>query len=409
MKWEVVPGIHPIGWNIILGTLFSRVSTSMSIPFLSIYLTQVKHVSPAITGIIVGTSSLMGIFTSFYGGYLSDLFGRQRVLLFSAFAWSVVFALFFVANSVFLFFISNALNGICQSIFEPSSKALLSDISEDKNRLQIFNLRYTAINIGVIFGPMLGLKLGSSHNTFPFLIAGLTYLLYGASLVFSFSKFKIEERKANPDPISIRTALNVTRKDTVFVVTLAGMILSISGYAHFSSTLPQYFAEKMKNGAQLFSFLLSLNAFVAITVQYPLVKIMKKIHPLNSLILGNIFISFSLFFVPFTSNSILLMMIVLFFTIGEVLIFSMIDFVIDDLAKPGLKGTYFGAFGFNRLGNVLGPWLGGFLLSTFHNDSLYIFSTISITTLLGIPALVFSKNKLKAERAVNGPFFTNHS
>lgn len=65
----------------------------------------------------------------------------------------------------------NALNGLCRALFEPTSKALLSDVTPSSIRLFVFNLRYTAINIGVIFGPSLGLYLGSSKTTFPFLVA----------------------------------------------------------------------------------------------------------------------------------------------------------------------------------------------------------------------------------------------
>lgn len=39
--------IHPIAINIIIGTLFARLATSMSMPFLAIYLTAVKGVSPS--------------------------------------------------------------------------------------------------------------------------------------------------------------------------------------------------------------------------------------------------------------------------------------------------------------------------------------------------------------------------
>lgn len=42
--------IHPLGMSIIIGTLFARFATSMSIPFLAIYLTTVKDVSAGMTG-----------------------------------------------------------------------------------------------------------------------------------------------------------------------------------------------------------------------------------------------------------------------------------------------------------------------------------------------------------------------
>lgn len=47
--------------------------------------------------------------------------------------------------------------------------------------------------------------------------------------------------------------------------------------------------------------------------------------------------------------------IIITFTIGEVLLFSMMDLFADQIAKPELKGTYFGAIGFSQLGNVIGP------------------------------------------------------
>ncbi|MCY9223182.1 MFS transporter, partial [Bacillus licheniformis] len=41
-KWQ---NIHPLSWTIIVGTIFGRMGTAMSIPFLAIYLTQVKGAS----------------------------------------------------------------------------------------------------------------------------------------------------------------------------------------------------------------------------------------------------------------------------------------------------------------------------------------------------------------------------
>lgn len=70
--------IHPLAWTIIVGTIFGRMATSMSIPFLSIYLTQTMGASPSQTGVIVAVSALVGVFASFYGGYVSDRIGRKK-------------------------------------------------------------------------------------------------------------------------------------------------------------------------------------------------------------------------------------------------------------------------------------------------------------------------------------------
>lgn len=59
--------IHPLAWTIIIGTMFGRLVTSMSIPFLSIYLTRVLEATPTQTGVTVAVSSLAGVLVSFYG------------------------------------------------------------------------------------------------------------------------------------------------------------------------------------------------------------------------------------------------------------------------------------------------------------------------------------------------------
>nr|WP_250621122.1 MFS transporter [Bacillus subtilis] len=117
----------------------------MSIPFLAIYLTAVQGASASYAGLVIAASSSVGILASFYGGYISDKFGRKNMMLVSIFGWMLVFAGFAAASNLWVFFVVNALNGLCKSLFEPASKALLSDMTEEKTRLLVFNLRYAVL------------------------------------------------------------------------------------------------------------------------------------------------------------------------------------------------------------------------------------------------------------------------
>jgi hypothetical protein len=58
--------------------------------------------------------------------------------------------------------------------------------------------------------------------------------------------------------------------------------------------------------------------------------------------------------IAFLAIYLTLVIIIITFTIGEVLLFSMMDLFADRIAKPELKGTYLGAIGFSQLGNVMG-------------------------------------------------------
>ncbi|MCM3004313.1 MDR family MFS transporter [Priestia koreensis] len=399
---KTLQNIHPLGWNIIIGTIFGRMATSMNIPFLAIYLTKVMHVTPSMTGMIIAVSSLVGIFASFYGGYMSDRFGRKTILLLSVFMWTAVFIGFGFSQQVWAFFIMNALNGLCRALFEPTSRAILSDITTKENKLFIFNLRYAAINVGVVFGPLIGALLGASESTSLFFIAAAVYAVYGVTLAITFMRHPIsKEGTEQTTRISMSEAFTVTRRDKLFLLTLAGVTLCSFGYSHFSATLSQFYSlsPDFGDGAKIFSIMLSLNAVVVLIIQYPVVRFAKNYSPFLSLMGGNILVSLSLFGFSFAHHLSMIIVLVVFFTIGEVLLFTMMDVLIDEIAKTELKGTYFGAMGFTQFGNVMGPWAGGFLLDYFGvTHPAAIFGTLSFVTIIGIPILFLAYKKLRSKK-----------
>lgn len=392
--------IHPLAWTIIIGTMFGRLVTSMSIPFLSIYLTQVLGASPTQTGITVAVSSLAGVLASFYGGYISDIVGRKIVMLISVFGWATVFFGFSVAQHLWVFFLVNTLNGLCRSVFEPTSRALLSDITPPESKLLVFNLRYAAINLGVVFGPIIGLQLGSAESTFPFLIAGIVYVAYGIVLFMQFKAHRSSmPARTQAQAPRLLEALTITGKDRVFLPVLLGTIFCVLGYGHFGSTMAQYLAMNthFTNGGQLFSYMLSLNAITVLVVQYPIVRTASKFPPIVPLILGNICVALSLLLVGLAGGVALLMISVVLFTIGEVLLFTMMDMLIDRIAKPEMKGTYFGTIGFNNLGSVMAPIFGGVLLDHYGaQNGLAIFVPLALTTAFGLPFLLVAHKRLVA-------------
>lgn len=94
---------HPVAWGVILGTFLSRTGFFMTIPFLGIYLGQVKGIDPATIGAILALSLFAGTWGSFVGGALSDRIGRYPVMIASMALWSLVFIGFAFADATWLF------------------------------------------------------------------------------------------------------------------------------------------------------------------------------------------------------------------------------------------------------------------------------------------------------------------
>ncbi|ACJ32674.1 MDR family MFS transporter [Anoxybacillus flavithermus] len=395
---ENIKKLHPISITIIIGTLFARMAMFMTIPFLAIYLTSVKGVSASFAGAIIGISSIVGLFGGFFGGYFSDRYGKEKMMKMSLLMWTFVFIGFATAESVWTFFLLNALNGLCRSFFEPSSRALLSQVTKQENKLLVFNLRYAAINVGAAIGPLVGLKIGASSSTTAFFVTSFVYFLYFILLVTLFSKYTIEKHSDASEHVTLRNAVTVLGNDRVFLFAVIGMILGITGYSQFNSTIPQYLSQ-YKDGVQLFSYLIVFNAITVLVVQYPVSRIGKHYSALTSIMLGIGAVALGLFgFGLFTAVPMLFVsMFVL--TVGEVMMFSMTDIFIDQIAPKHMKGLYFGSMGFTAIGNAIGPWIGGLMLEHLgYGNQLLIFTLLALCTSIGFPVLLYVGRLIKATK-----------
>ncbi|MDX8367745.1 MFS transporter [Cytobacillus sp. IB215665] len=393
--------IHPISLTIIIGTLFARMATFMTIPFLAIYLTSVKGVSPGFAGAIIGISSIVGLFGGFIGGFLSDLYGQEKVMKYSIFIWIFVFVGFALAESVVTFFILNALNGLCRSFFEPSSRALLSKVTKPKNKLLVFNLRYAAINIGAAVGPLIGLKIGSSSSTSAFFVTAVIYSLYFIVLLAMFSINQIDDSlntKTN-ERVTMAKALKVLSADRVFFFAVIGLIMGVCGYSQFSSTIPQYLSSSplITNGVEVFSYLIVFNAITVLIVQYPVTRIGKRYSALTSIMIGTLTTSIGLLGFAFFTSIPFLFLSILVFTVGEVMMFTMTDLFIDQISPNEMKGLYFGAMGFTAIGSSFGPLIGGLMLEYFgYTNHFTLFSVLALISSLGFPVLLYVKGLMKS-------------
>ncbi|NBI27507.1 MDR family MFS transporter [Chengkuizengella marina] len=398
---ERFKSINPVSKSIIFGTLFTRAATFMTMPFLAIYLSEVHGISPVMIGLIIGVSAFTRIPGSFIGGNLSDRYGRENVMLISILVWAFVFLGFALATHVFMFFILNALNGLCSSFFEPSSRALLSDVTKQKNKLLVFNLRYAAINVGAALGPLVGLLIGSSKSTIPFVITAIVYFLYAISLLYILPKHRDLNKKVEierKEKVTMMKALKTLRQDLVFLVAVIAFIFGVMGYSQFGSTMPQFFknATYFENGVALYTSLIVLNAITVLVVQYPVTRIGKKFSPLISIMLGALTTSIGLFGVGLFESIYLIGLSMIIFTIGEVMMFTMLDLFVDQIADPSMKGTYFGAMGFSSLGSSVGPLIGGVLLGAFGYESPEIvFGILALISAVGFPLFLYVNMLMK--------------
>jgi MFS family permease len=406
MKKINIRTLHPIVWALLLGTVFARGASYMAMPFLALHLSHSEGINPVLIGAIIGVGPLMGTIGGFLGGNLSDRYGRKVIMLSSIFVWSLVFFGFAAASSPLVFFLLNALNGICRSFFEPASQALMADVTEKDKRLRVFSLRYTAINIGAAAGPLLGAYFGMKSAGMTFDITGTFYLVYGIAIAILLGKYKVRNAVTAKGRTAIKEAFRIIGRDKALRLFILGGILVNVGYSQNDSSLPQHLGQLLKDGVVLYSVLLSVNAVAVVILQIPLSRLVEKWKVLHVMVLGSVF--FTAGYIGFGlslgwAGFIISMLIV---TIGEIFLFPSTSVFIDQIAPEELRGTYFGAAQFRSIGNSAGPIMGGLLLRSVHGHWLFCIMAF----LVGASSYFFiAGNRLQSDQAVPQAALTENS
>jgi MFS family permease len=390
---------HTIVWVLLLGTILARGSAFMTLPFLSIYLSRHMDLPPIIIGLTVGMSPLMGTVGGFIGGHLSDRYGRKRVMLISIFTLAIVFYSFTLAKSQGMFILLNALNGLCNSLFEPTSQALMGDVTDKKIRMKVYSMRYTAINVGASVGPLLGAYFANHSAKLSFIITGSTYLIYAIVLLFFMNRLVITTNEPSKKSVSFRDAFTIVKSDRAFRYLMLGIILVNIGYVQIDSNLPQHLDHTLKNGVELFSILISINAIMVVVLQMPISHFAEKFKPMLMMLVGAILMVAGLIGFSFVNGWVIAVFSIFLITLGEILIFPANSILIDELAPDHLRGTYFGAGQFRKIGSFVGPIIGGYFLTNF--DGQMMFWLISVITLGSIFFFTlgnreYVKNKISA-------------
>jgi MFS family permease len=370
---------HPIVLSLVCGHGLSRIGSSMSLPFLSLYLASHTDMSKGMIGVVAGAGALVGTFGGFIGGALSDRVGRRAIMFTALFMWSVVFIGFAIAKLPLIFLVLNMLNGLCRSWFEPVSQALMADLTEPEKRLKVFSMRYIAANIGVSVGPLLGAWLGMGKGSLPFVVTGLIYLLYGMVLYSLLVSFGIKEMEASPkEKITLASAWQVVRRDSCLKMFLIGAMVVGIGYSQVMVTLSQYLEANFEQSVRLFAGLMSINALTVIAMQIPISRWAEKHSPLLGIHVGNGLFAAGLLGFAVSSNWLGLALSMIVFTIGEILNYPAGSVLLDRLAPPGMRGTYFGAQTFGNLGQFIGPAVGGFLLGAYNGAVMFTIMSIVV-------------------------------
>ncbi|WP_111809194.1 MFS transporter [Aeromonas allosaccharophila] len=375
MPWRTLRQFTPLVWIVILGTFMVRTSYYMVWPFLSILLYREYDLSATLIGLLLGGSMALSTLVSFYGGWLSDRFGRRSILLAGCLVAMLCFGLLGFSHAVFWLGIGVMGSGLSSGLIDAPGKALMADsLASAKARELALHLRYFLLNLGAALGPLLGVTLGINAQQETFLFLVVSYLLLALAFGWGFRRAGSAGKPGAAGP-GLRDAIKVLLADRAFLLLVMANLLMVLVYSQFHSPLVQYLTRAgMPQVAELVALLVATNALTVVLLQFPLLRLLSRWPVRVRLHIGMaLFLAAQLLFAlgdPTVRSH--WFGAVLLLSIGETILFPLLNVLIDQMAPAHLKGSYFGASALAGLGGAAGALLGGWILEQWSGQLLYV-------------------------------------
>lgn len=269
MSWAYLRQFPSLVWIVILGTFMVRTTFFMVWPFLSILLYRDYGLSATLIGAILGATAALSTLVSFYGGWLSDKWGRRNILLFGCLVSAASVALLGLSPKVGWLALGVIGSGLSYGLIDAPGKALMADnLAEPKARELALHLRYFLLNLGAAIGPLLGVTYGLSARQETFLLLSASYLLLGMVFVIGFRLAGCHTSQAAGP--GMRAVLRVLWQDRGFLLLIMANLLLMLVYAQFESPLIQYLTRAgTPEVERLIGWLVTTNALTIVMLQFP--------------------------------------------------------------------------------------------------------------------------------------------
>jgi len=114
-------------WVIVLARFIDGLGNTILFPFFALYITQKFNVGMTQAGVMLGASSLAGLFGGMFGGALADKFGRRSIILFGLVFSAISAIALGITNDLRMMYIVSIVVGLVGSIGHPAHGAMVAE------------------------------------------------------------------------------------------------------------------------------------------------------------------------------------------------------------------------------------------------------------------------------------------
>ena len=362
------PGLPRAVWILQGGGLANAFGNGVVLPFVIIYLHNVRGLSLTIAGLAAASNALAGIASGAVGGALADRFGPRRTLIGALLGQAAAISMFPLIEETWHALALQFAMGAFSGAFWPSQSSLLTSLTPADRRHAAFAQQRVTMNLGVGLGGLAGglIATTSSPDTFTllFLLDAATFLVFALVL----TRVPRPRRIAHDGPPG--SYREVLRNRPVVLFLLLNVVFIGAGMVPFVEFMPVY----AKNGAgvseQAIGIIFFVNTIFIVLFQLPIAKALEGRRRMPALaLMGTLWAASWLIVLSAVETldalgaSLVIGAAVVVFAVGECLHGTIQGPVVADLAEPRLMGRYMALASLSwQFGFLLGPAVGGAIL-----------------------------------------------
>ncbi|MFQ6087817.1 MAG: MFS transporter [Candidatus Methanofastidiosia archaeon] len=397
-KWRSFINISLVDFS---ARLSYNVARTPLLPLFALFL----GASPSLIGMIVGASTVTGIFLKAPSGALSDYIGRKKMLLFGAFLFAVMPFSYIFATVAWMLIIIRIIHGMATSIYGPVANAVVANIAgrEKGKYMSIFSLIKIGTNAlgGLIGGWLLYyLAKGQDYNISDFRYA---YLFCGVLGIFALTiaffvlpkvEPSTEHREIKDSFDKIFDGLNDTGRNLKILMTSSMESFQNMTMGAAMAFLPilavkEYNLSVLQAGI-LWSVITGTSVVLKPVMGYVSDRMERwKLISLGMFVCGISFVGFTL-----TSDFYLLIVVSIFFGLAEAFVTTSTIAYVAEVASEKRLGASLGVFGtIADTGQALGPIIIGILLTYISYFSSFVIISLFIVLWTILYAIIQIKEK----------------
>ena len=327
-------------WWLAFITFINRAGT-MVLPFLSLYLKEDLHLSLAQVGWVMSSFGVGSLVGSWLGGKLTDKVGYYKVMFWSLLSTGFLFIALQFVGTFIGFAVGIFITMVVADTFRPAMFVSLKAYSKVENQTRSLTLIRLAINLGFSFGPFLGgIIIATLSYAGLFWVDGITCI--AAVLLMRFVLKYKTIKAAEIDEYKLNNAKTSVYKDKPYWIFLAVVFLMGFIFLQLFTTMPLYYKGIHGLTEVEIGLIMSLNGFLIFLLEMPLIHYIEGtlFNRMKIITWSLILMAVSFLVLNASAWSGVLIIGMLFITLGEMLAFPFTNNFAMNRAPEGREGKY---------------------------------------------------------------------